>query len=109
LAQHGGNGLTRPVVTGGAESPGGDNDIGGGPTLAKLLRDGSGGVGDSDVALEGHSAAAELCANKQKMPVGGQPEQQFVAERDEFIAHFRDGFSGYTGVEGRNHTCGRGN
>ena len=86
LAQHPGHGLAGAVVAGRAEPAGGDDHVGARPARAQLRGDGRRLVGDRHVARQLHAAAAELLADPGQVPVGGEPEQQLVAQGQQLKA-----------------------
>ena len=86
-AEHPGHDVAGAIVTGRTESAGRDDHIGARPALAELALDRRRLVGDRDVAVEDDAAAAELRADEREVAVGGEAEQQLVAEREQFVAN----------------------
>jgi len=105
LPEHFRKTFPRAVVAGRPEPARRDHDVGPRPALAKLFHDRVRVVGDRDVAPQRDPAPAELSAHERQMAVGREPEQQLVAEREEFVIDLGDGFGRRDGVAGRNHTC----
>ena len=91
--QHLGHRLASAVIASGAQATAGDDHVGDGPALAELPGDRAGLVGDGDVPFQHDSAAAELGADEGEVPVGGQTEQEFVAQSQQFIADLGDGLA----------------
>jgi hypothetical protein len=55
--------------------------------LSRKLRDDRVGlVRDRDIAIERHAPSPELRSDKSQVTVRCQPEQQFIAQREQFIA-----------------------
>jgi hypothetical protein len=87
LAQDGRNGVARAIVAGGPEAAGGDDDIGAGPAFAELGGDGVGLIRNGDVALQQCPAPAELGPDEREVSVGGEAEEQFIAQGEQLVAN----------------------
>ncbi len=89
LPQHLGDHLAGAVVAGRPEPAGRDHDVGLRPALAELPGDVGRLVGDRHIAGEQHAAPAELGPDEGQVAVGREPEQQLIAEREQFKAFGR--------------------
>ena len=108
-AEHRGHGVAGAVVAGGPEAARGDHDVGPRPAFPELRRDRVGLVGEGDVALEERAAPAELGADEGEVAVRREAQEQFVAQREQFIAHRGHGAGGGgDGGRGGLHLAGRG-
>jgi ABC-type sugar transport system ATPase subunit len=61
-------------------------------------------VRDGDIAMQKYAAATKLRTDKAQVPVGGQPQQEFVPEGEKFVAFGHDA-GGCWGIVFGNHTC----
>ena len=100
LPQHAGHRLAGVVIAGGAESAGGDDDLGPGPAFAELGGDGGGLVVQGHVTRQLHAAAAQLGPDPGEVGVGGEAEQQLVAKSEEFETRRRFARAGAQGFSG---------
>ena len=107
LPEHHGDGIAGAIIASRPEPAGRDDDVGPRPALAKLLGDRAGLVRDRHVAFEQDTVPAELGADKCQVSVRREPEQQLVAQREQFVADLGHRFARRraVGVVGRKHTC----
>jgi len=93
LPEHLGERLSRAVVARRAEAAGRDDHVGARPALAKLRRDGVGLVREGDIALQHDAPPAKLLADEGQVAVGGESQQQFVAQRQQLIVELGNGLA----------------
>ena len=93
LPEHRRQGLARAVVARRAEAAGRDDHVGARPAFAKLRGDGVGLVREGDIALQHDTPPAKLLADEGQVAVGGESQQQFVAQRQQLIVELGNGLA----------------
>ena len=84
LPEHLGDRLPGPVVARRPQAPRDDDDVGAGPALPKLRRNILGVIRYRHVPAQLDPARAELRPDERQVAVGRQPQQELVADRQQF-------------------------